>query len=193
MLLLNPNLPKTLSIVLPCITVTVLVAAIGHYQSAVAKAEVATNLAFAAIEADRHAAADAPKLATMRRQTFAQLRRYSMAATAPEAVADMLEQLQRLGKAYAVSVTGLDAGGPATPPEHAVAVPRLTGENVVLRLRGPFRGLLLFERRLSSNATLVSVDSIEFESEPAARRGAPVSSTVHAQLYYLVSGKDATP
>lgn len=176
--------PAILSCLLPLVTLVMLVGTVSHYQREVSKAEVGANLAFAAIEAERHAAADAPKLLRIRRKTLAELRQYSTARSASGALADMLDHLQRLGKAYGVSVIGLDTAGPSSPLP-ALADTHLRGEDVVLRLRGTFRNVVLFERRLSSDATLVRVESIEFSSAPAAQHRVLISSIVRAQLFYI--------
>lgn len=190
MLRLNPNLPKVLSLVLPGIALIALIVTIERYQVAVAQAETAANLAYAAIEADRHASADAASLSRLQRHALQTLRAYAGSESAPEALATFLDHLQQLGKTYKVSIAGFDAAAPTTGTGDESAARKLKPQAFVLRLRGNFRNLLLFERRLSSDATLVEVNAIDFESAPAGGRRVTVSSTVHGRLFYLALAKD---
>ncbi|HET7813415.1 MAG TPA: hypothetical protein VFL13_03500 [Candidatus Baltobacteraceae bacterium] len=185
----NHNLPKLISLALAIVTFAGSAALMVRYQNAVGRSEIASGLAYAAIQTERHASSDASKLRRTERAALASLRGYATASTIADASAALLEHLERLGKAYNVSISGVDASAAGAVARAAVP-DRLKGQDIVLRLRGAFRNVLLVERRLSTGGTLLRVDAIDFEGA-GTRHPIVVASTVHARLYYLELRKEA--
>lgn len=155
-----------------------------RYERALERSSAASGELQARIAVNELTLARASALRDQERRARDDLTRVSRENRLPRSTAELLEQLQRLGRAFHVLVISVVAQRKApTPPK---ALEDLPATPFAMEVQGEFPSLLRFMQELPRHKTLIGIDSVQLAlSRSKTQVGAPLTGTIRATLYRL--------
>lgn len=111
----------------------------------------------------------------------------SSARTTAVALRLLSDEAKRNGLEF-LEITPDTAGSPSTPAPAAIrSDSRLSGVNVSIRLRGPFRSLVALISDIPRHDVLFQVHDVQLHATGALRPLPLLDATLHGTIYHLVS------